>query len=151
MTASDQEKTRLDCGFVLAELMVVILIIGILAAVAVPLYTSYVEKTKISEATSTIGAIITSEKLEMQRLPSQGYYSAANHAAFLSTGLDLSDTKYFTYTVTVSGGLPATDFVVTATATPRYSSDNPPPTISYTYSARMWSSTGSIAADMIPQ
>ena len=50
-------------GFVLTELLIVILIIGILAGVAVPLYVTYLEKAKLSEATSTIGAIITSQKL----------------------------------------------------------------------------------------
>jgi len=138
-------------GFTLVEMMVVIIIVGILAAVAVPLYTGYVEKAKITEATSIIGAIITSEKLEMQRVPSQGFYSAADNAAFQTKGLDLSDTKYFTYAASASGGPPATDFTVTATATAQYSSENPAPTISYTYSTQTWNSTGSITADMLPQ
>jgi prepilin-type N-terminal cleavage/methylation domain-containing protein len=138
-------------GFTLVEMMVVIIIVGILAAVAVPLYTGYVEKAKITEATSIIGAIITSEKLEMQRVPSQGFYSAGDNGAFQQKGLDLTDTKYFTYSVAASGGPPSTDFVVTATATAQYSSEVPAPSISYTFSTQQWNSMGSITQDMLPQ
>jgi prepilin-type N-terminal cleavage/methylation domain-containing protein len=151
MKPANHRMKRAVHGFVLTELLIVILIIGILAAVAVPLYIDYTKKTKIAEATSTIGAIITSEKLQMQRLPTQGFYSAADNAAFLPKGLDLTGTQYFTYQVTASGGPPATDFVVTATGTAQFSSDNPSPTISYTFSSRTWASTGSITADMLPQ
>jgi len=41
-------KTR-DKGFSLIELMIVIAIIGILAAVAVPSYQSYVQKSHFAE------------------------------------------------------------------------------------------------------
>jgi prepilin-type N-terminal cleavage/methylation domain-containing protein len=143
-------------GFTLVEMMVVIIIVGILAAVAVPLYTGYVEKSKITEATSIIGAIITSEKLEMQRVPAQGFYSAADRAAFLTKGLDLSDSKYFDYATVASGGPPNTKFVVTATATTEYRGNPGGCTITYTYDpgatpVGKWTSDGTcVTADMIP-
>ncbi len=151
-----RRRSRGQDGFTLVEMMVVIIIVGILAAVAVPLYTGYVEKSKITEATSIIGAIITSEKLEMQRVPAQGFYSAADRAAFLAKGLDLSDSKYFTYSVTATGGTPATGFVVTATATTDYRSNPAGCTITYTYDPSAtpvgkWASDGTcVTADMIP-
>ncbi len=46
-------------GFSLFELMIVIVIVGVLAAVAVPIYNKSIEKAKRSEAVAAIGTIRT--------------------------------------------------------------------------------------------
>jgi type IV pilus assembly protein PilA len=47
-------------GFTLIELLIVILIVGILAAVAAPLYLGYVKDAKMAEGKSVAGALWTS-------------------------------------------------------------------------------------------
>jgi type IV pilus assembly protein PilA len=47
-------KKRAQQGFTLIELMIVVAIIGILAAVALPAYQDYTTKSKVNEASSLI-------------------------------------------------------------------------------------------------
>jgi type IV pilus assembly protein PilA len=50
-----------DEGFTLIELMIVVAIIGILAAIAIPNFLRYQAKTKQSEAKTNLGSIFTSQ------------------------------------------------------------------------------------------
>ena len=48
-------------GFTLVELMVVIVIVALMAAIAVPLYTNYIKDARRSEAAGGMAAVATSE------------------------------------------------------------------------------------------
>ena len=48
---------RRDTGFTLLELMIVVTVIAILSAIALPAYTDYVRRGKIAEATGTLGEL----------------------------------------------------------------------------------------------
>jgi type IV pilus assembly protein PilA len=53
-------------GFTLIELMIVVAIIGILAAVAIPAYTDYTIKAKVANALSSVGSVKTAVAVCMQ-------------------------------------------------------------------------------------
>ena len=48
---------RRTSGFTLVELMIVVAIIGILAAVAIPAFTKYIKKSRTAEATQHLGKL----------------------------------------------------------------------------------------------
>jgi prepilin-type N-terminal cleavage/methylation domain-containing protein len=75
-------KKRERRGFTLIELMVVILIVGILAAVAVPILRGKIDQAKWSEAAATAGAIRTSVR---------AYYAENPTAAVALAGTALTD------------------------------------------------------------
>jgi len=71
-------KRNLQKGFTLIELMIVVAIIGILAAVALPAYQDYTVRAKISEAVIAASSVkgLISEAFQTDGLP--GVTAAAN-------------------------------------------------------------------------
>jgi|SRR5437016_250193 len=59
-----------EAGFTLMELIVVVLIVGILAAVGVPLYMGYVRDSRLAEAKALAGAALTAAQACAQNDPS---------------------------------------------------------------------------------
>jgi type IV pilus assembly protein PilA len=53
------QKIRRKEGFTLIELMIVVAIIGVLAAVAIPAFTNYVKRSKTSEVGGNLKALYT--------------------------------------------------------------------------------------------
>jgi type IV pilus assembly protein PilA len=91
-------------GFTLIELMIVVAIIGILAAIAIPNFLTYQAKARTAEARVALGAIFTSETAMFAEAPlgSTGY-SAAN---IPQLGYSPAGTPRYTYWVpTAAGGV----------------------------------------------
>ncbi|MCA9583001.1 MAG: type II secretion system protein [Myxococcales bacterium] len=87
---------RIKSGFTLIELMVVVAIVGILAAIAVPVFSGYVNRAKASEAINFIGII----RLRQESYRSEfGQYADAPVATDSTAGLTFTPT-------TVPGALP---------------------------------------------
>ena len=59
-------------GFTLIELMIVVAIIGVLSAVAIPAYKNYVTKSEVASAMATMKALITPLEARIQEKGFEG-------------------------------------------------------------------------------
>ena len=50
-------KSRIQAGFTLIELMIVVAIIGILAAIAIPAYQNYIARAQVTDALMLLGGL----------------------------------------------------------------------------------------------
>jgi len=85
-------------GFTLIELMIVVVIIGILAALAIPKFIKVTGKAKVSEAKTILKEIFTLEKAYFNE--HDAYRTFADGAACDPIGFDLPEgTSRFLYKV----------------------------------------------------
>lgn len=98
---------KVQKGFTLVELMIVVTIVAILASIGIPAYNDYVLRGKLTEAMTELAAMRV--RLEQYYQDNRTYVGgcAAGTVAPLPTG-----TKYFTYTCPT---LTASAFTVNAT------------------------------------
>ena len=83
-------------GLTLIELMIVVVIIGIIAAIAVPAYQDYVERSRVRVAMGHLVAMAAAAENDFQR-------QLSYPGALGSSWQDPSD-DFFTYSYTPSGG-----------------------------------------------
>lgn len=93
-------------GFTLIELMIVVAIIGILAAIAVPAYSQYLRKAKFTEVTQGTAALKAAVELCAQDTGGIAACTAASNGI----PADLGTFGKYGNSLTVAGGL------ITATA-----------------------------------
>ena len=123
-------KHTTQLGFTLIELMIVVAIIGILAAVALPAYQDYTVRARVSELILAASSAKTalSEGMQSQGSWSQSWMSSITIS---STGLIASASISTSGQVIVSGTAPTSSSIVTMT--PSTTTDN----------KLVWSCTGS--------
>lgn len=92
---SEQRNFRLHHreGFTLIEIMIVVAIIAILAAIALPSYSRYVQRARLTEATARISDLRT--KMEQYFQDKRNYGTSGTGCGVPVSG---NNSSYFTFT-----------------------------------------------------
>ena len=123
LTSACRGRSVAQHGFTLIELMVVVVIVGILAAIALPAYQQQVAKGRRADAVTALSGILQAQE---RRRSNNGTYtsnlsdlnlsnrSAASHYGLSIDGLGTGETRslaagFIAYARPVSTGLQATD------------------------------------------
>lgn len=101
---------RVQKGFTLIEVMIAVGVIAILSAIAIPSYTDYIRRARITEATSALGSMRV--KFEQFFQDNRTYAGACTVAPAVSVAMRPVDTVNFRFLCPVLNG---TNYTITAT------------------------------------
>jgi type IV pilus assembly protein PilE len=105
-----QRKSE-DKGFTLIELMIAIAIIAILAAIAIPNYSKYIVRSKLSESTSALADV----RVRMEQFYQDNRnYGNTTSCSNTSLPVDPPASDYFTFTCGTTTG--AQSYTITASS-----------------------------------
>jgi type IV pilus assembly protein PilE len=105
MSRSSVARCRCDqVGFSLIELMIVVAIMGILMAIAMPSYNDYVVRSKIPDATSGL----STKRVQME----QWFQDNRTYVGATACNADTTTSQYFNFSCSVAGA--ATTFTLQA-------------------------------------
>lgn len=98
---------KMQRGFTLIELMIVVAIIGILSAIALPAYTDYIIRGRIPDATSNLAA----KRVQME----QFFQDNRTYVGAPACNADATSSRFFTFSCPAAAT--ATTYTLQATGT----------------------------------
>ncbi len=127
-----KKANRGQFGFTLIELMIVVVIISILAALAIPRFMASSTRAKQSEAKALLKQIYTEQRAYRQFYDhyfiAAGQADAANPHAFAAICVEIQSPARYVYTITSGDGGVATFTAQATAANPGLDSDPAPDT-----------------------
>lgn len=116
MDVKKRAKEHKEGGFTLVELMVVVAIIAILAAVAVPQFSSSADKAKLAKEKSDIQTITSAAELYMieKNVTTAPTVQALYEAGYLAQPVKTAKGQEYTVTYTAASGNTASRVSVAA-------------------------------------
>lgn len=131
-------RHRNAAGFTLIELMIVVVVIGIIAAIAWPNYTAHVRKSRRSDAQIALTQLANAQEKFYLNCNSYTTYvtvatSTVNTCTLANSGLGYASNNspqgYYTLSIPVGN---TTSYTITATATGAQAADSACPSLSLT-------------------